>query len=742
MNEATLEQRIVLEIGKYFPFLNKEDIVLQKTFSIKLGHKKYEIDNMIKGRADIMIQHNGKPLAIFELKAPEIELTTDDYGQCVSYARLTEPITPLSIISNGKETVVLNTYTKETVDAYYTNKEDFNKLIKNMGSIAESQLDSAISILLGNSKEVWNKIIHEINESEFSNIISSSLDLESPICEEFQIEREIVNELLNQIYLDSLLILTGEPSSGKTNVIYQLCQLAKKKDGCIPIYINLEEPKSIFQYLANKFSGILYTPVSKDEFRYWLINSLHINTGHRVVFILDNISSSIETDWEEIYELINICKDNFSVLLVMNKQIYDDIKKIKGKNRLNTIGKAKHYTLSFLSDDEFYRAWQMLYDDYKLCISHGGEYNPEYRKPDVLKMQVAYVKDTHLDDSSIICISGILNSDILLSVWTNIDDNIRMGYRKLAKYIINQGDKDKSIEKNFWTYNSGILFCDSSDLKDKDIQILLEKGYIKRKYLNNGESFVYPALLNVMPVAAAYEIMDIVLEQSDGDEIYDSLIRYSQLFPYPDLTAALMILFMSKRDEFFISSIINRLYYDEPTIDYSTPKHILIKTKKGILNVDYSKLPCIENEEDEGVLLGNTLPWLILSNLLAIPFATEDGDLNLWIEMIKKVGSFKNVLLRIANIPFDKIRGYHVHSFPNGIQVVCGKMGIIEPITYAMQMGFLKVPEYMIEIVRWAIGKGNIPLIMRLSTSLDIFREVDNEYIKEARELLKRNNID
>ena len=418
------------------------------------------------------------------------------------------------------------------------------------------------------------------------------------------------------------------------------------------------------------------------------------------------------------------------------------VKKIKGKNRLNTIGKAKHYTLSFLSDDEFYRACQMLYDDYKLCISHGGEYNPEYRKPDVLKMQVAYVKDTHLDDSSIICISGILNSDILLSVWTNIDDNIRMGYRKLAKYIINQGDKDKSIEKNFWTYNSGILFCDSSDLKDKNIQILLEKGYIKRKYLNNGESFVYPALLNVMPVAAAYEIMDIVLEQSDDDELYDSLIRYSQLFPYPDLTAALMILFMSKRDEFFISSIINRLYYDEPTIDYSTPKHILIKTKKGILNVDYSKLPCIENEEDEGVLLGNTLPWLILSNLLAIPFATEDGDLSLWIEMIKKVGSLKNVLLRIANTPFDKITGYHVHSFPNRIQVVCGKMGIIEPITYAMQMGFLNVPEYMIEIVRWVIGKGNIPLIMRLSTSLDIFREVDNEYIKEARELLKRNNID
>lgn len=736
MNEATLEQRIVLETGKCFPFLKKEDIILQKSFSIKLGHKKY----VIKGRADVMIQHNGKPLAIFELKAPEIELTTDDYEQCVSYARLTEPITPLSIISNGRETVVLNTYTRERVDTDNTNEKNFNELIKNMSTIAESQLDSAINILLGSSKEVWNKIIQEINDSGFSIITSKTLDLESPICEEFQIERESSNELLKQIYLDSLLIFTGEPSSGKTNVIYQLCQLSRKKDGCIPIYVNLEEPKSIFQYLANKFSGVLYTPISKDNFRYWLINCLCKNPENRIVFILDNISSSVETDWEEIYELIDINKNTFSVLLVMNEQIFDDVKKVKGKNRLNSIGKAKHYILSFLSDEEFYRARQMLYDDYKVCISHGGEYNPEYRKPDVLKLQAVYLKNMHLDDSIGIYTPGILDMNILLSVWENIDDNIRMGYRKFAKFIIDEGNKDKSIERMFFAYNSGILFCNSIDLKDKDMQVLLERGYIKRKYLRNGDSFIYPALQNIMPVAAAYEIMDLMLYRSDDSELYNSLIRYSQLFPYPDLTAALMISFMTKRDEFFISRIINRLYMDEPTIDYSAPKRALMKMEDGIIGIDFSKLSCIMNGEE--VLLGNTLPWLILSNLLAIPFATEDGNLSLWIEMIKKVGSFKNVLLRIANIPFDKITGYHVHSFPNRIEVVCGKMGIIEPITYAMQMGFWKVPEHMIEIVRWAIEKRNIPLIMRLSTSLDIFREADNEYINEARELLKKNNID
>lgn len=733
MNEATLEQSIVFEIGKCFPFLKKEDIILQKSFSIKLGHKKY----VIKGRADVMVQHDGKPLAIFELKAPEIELTTDDYEQCVSYARLTEPITPLSIISNGKETVVLNTYKRERVEDDYTNEEVFHRLIKNMGSVAESQLDSAINTLLGNSKEVWNKIIQEINDSGFSIITSKTLDLESPICEEFQIERESANELLKQIYLDSLLIFTGEPSSGKTNVIYQLCQLARKKDGCIPIYVNLEEPKSIFQYLANKFSGVLYTPISKDNFRYWLIHCLCKNPENRVVFILDNISSSVETDWEEIYELIDINKNIFSVLLVMNEQIYDDVKKVKGKNRLNSIGKAKHYTLSFLSDEEFYRARQMLYDDYKVCISHGGEYNPEYRKPDVLKLQAVYLKNMHLDDSIGIYTPGILDMNILLSVWKNMDDNIRMGYRKFAKFIIDEGNKDKSIEKMFFAYNSGILFCNSIDLKDKDMQVLLERGYIKRKYLRNGDSFIYPALQNIMPVAAAYELMDLALYQSDDAELYNSLIRYSQLFPYPDLTAALMILFMTKRDEFFISRIINRLYEDEPTIDYSAPKRALMKMEDRIIGIDFSKLPCIMNGEE--ILLGNTLPWLILSNLLAIPFATEDGDLSLWIEMIKKVGSFKNVLLRVANVPFDKITGFQVHSFPNKIEVICGKMGIIEPITYAIQMGFLQVPESMMEIVRWAVEKENIPLMARLSISLDAsYMEDDNGYMNEARNLLKK----
>ena len=106
---------------------------------------------------------------------------------------------------------------------------------------------------------------------------------------------------------------------------------------------------------------------------------------------------------------------------------------------------------------------------------------------------------------------------------------------------------------------------------------------------------------------------------------------------------------------------------------------------------------------------------------------------------MKKVGSFENVLLRVANISFDKITGFHVHSFPNKIEVICGKMGIIEPITYAIQMGFLKVPECMMEIVKWAVGKGNIPLMTRLSISLNAsYMEDDNEYMNEARNLLKR----
>ena len=52
-----------------------------------------------------MLEMDGKPIAIFELKRPGIAISDDDREQGISYARLITPMPPLVIISNGVDLI-------------------------------------------------------------------------------------------------------------------------------------------------------------------------------------------------------------------------------------------------------------------------------------------------------------------------------------------------------------------------------------------------------------------------------------------------------------------------------------------------------------------------------------------------------------------------------------------------------------------------------------------------------------
>jgi len=744
MNEATFEQRISSEIIRCFPFISQNDITHQESFSVKIGHKQYEV---AKSRLDVMVKYKGRPIAIWELKAPGIKLSEEDISQCVSYARLTETITPLAIVSNGTETIIIDSYSKKMLDrSRFANIALFEKQINTVSQIASAEVDSAIETLLGIDNDLWNKAVEAINEAAFLKQKGRIYDLEFPISDEFQVERKIVKKLLYKVTTESTLVLTGNPFSGKTNVVYQLCQLAGRNNESIPIYIDLSEPKSIFQHLANKFSSLLSTPISKDNFRHWLINSLCKHAKHRIVFILDNIFSSVENDWKEIYELIEINQSNsFSVILVMNNQIYDDVKRIKGKQALTTIGKSRHYFLSDLSDDEFDKALRMLNQKYKVQIHHGGQFNPEYRWLDMLRLQVslAYKQNQNPDDTTRLLLPSLTNTSTLISCWNYLNRDIQSGYRSFTKRILKQKIKLTDPVQRFMTYNNGILFISPHDeiLEKTFFRDLLASGYFKKKYLNNGMLYLYPVLPYAISVAAAFEIKDAIKSQQCDEEIYRIILDCSQLFPNPDITATLVILLASEDNPYFITRIISKFIDDIPIVGYSEPKRIFLNSCKGIIDLDLSDIEFAE--DDKGVMLGNCFPWLVLSNLVSFPFGTRDGDVRLWLEAIIKVGSFSNVLLRVHNKPIEKIKGFHVHSIPDQAEFICGKMGIIEPITLSIQQGFTQLPKEMMKVVQWAITNENVPLKTRLIIALKSLETINDNliktYVTEALRLLKTN---
>jgi type I site-specific restriction endonuclease len=64
----------------------------------------------IESRSDVLVSHNGKPLAVLELKRPGQALTESDEKQGLSYAALLHPPPPLVVVTNGSDTRILDSY--------------------------------------------------------------------------------------------------------------------------------------------------------------------------------------------------------------------------------------------------------------------------------------------------------------------------------------------------------------------------------------------------------------------------------------------------------------------------------------------------------------------------------------------------------------------------------------------------------------------------------------------------------
>jgi type I site-specific restriction endonuclease len=104
--EAELEAKVRAAVCKALPWVPESALTHQVRFSFAIGRAKIDVDGSTttEERTDILVQLHGKPLAVFELKRPGLELTADDEAQGLSYAKVMDPPYPLVIITNGDDT--------------------------------------------------------------------------------------------------------------------------------------------------------------------------------------------------------------------------------------------------------------------------------------------------------------------------------------------------------------------------------------------------------------------------------------------------------------------------------------------------------------------------------------------------------------------------------------------------------------------------------------------------------------
>ena len=157
--EADLEAAIHQAIRQAFPLLKSEDIHHQRTFKIQLGRRSTALDGpadwAATGRADIVISYQGQHLAVLELKKPDLPLSRADENQVRSYAKLLEPLAPISVLSNGRETRILETLTGKPLSPASLSEAQFSRTIEAVGKLSSDSSAGAIATLMGVDSRIW-----------------------------------------------------------------------------------------------------------------------------------------------------------------------------------------------------------------------------------------------------------------------------------------------------------------------------------------------------------------------------------------------------------------------------------------------------------------------------------------------------------------------------------------------------------------------------------------------------------
>lgn len=132
-------------LARAFPSVPLKDFRLQERFSVTIGHETIEVDGRrtwsAGGRADIILLHQNRPLAVVELKRAGLQLTDDDRRQGQSYANQLTPRPPLVIVTNGSDCHLYDSATGEPWTPDTAEGEVVAKLFQNAAKVAAANLD-------------------------------------------------------------------------------------------------------------------------------------------------------------------------------------------------------------------------------------------------------------------------------------------------------------------------------------------------------------------------------------------------------------------------------------------------------------------------------------------------------------------------------------------------------------------------------------------------------------------------
>lgn len=760
MNEATFEARVNKELMKIFPCLQQVEIEHQKTFTLKFGHHKIKVnseENEKKyGRLDLLIKYKTNNFAVLELKRPGKVITNDDCDQGISYARLITPMPPLVIVSNGKDTYFYKTIDKSKLQIKTIDEDAIEELFKHAFLCAESSMDASIKFLLGKEKSLWKEIVNNYTNDAIDRLKGTITDFTMPITDEFNLKRDIVKQIFKLLKKEKLIVLEGEPLSGKTNVLYQLYK-NKDKNHIIPLYIDASiTSQGILKRIANIFSNNLFYNINPDEVRQWMRIGL-TSISDRLVIMIDGLSKDsndrIKEDLEELIELSN--NYNLSIVIAIDKFNLEKFEKTNGRITQNGIlGRASKLYLSSLDENEFKDAKKYVHNKFNTTFFKGVDFNNEYRNPRILRIIASKIEksirelniDLNTNERIGYNLSSVTTDKMLNYIWEIYmsDPNIRMNFRYLVKAHIEDNHRNiNDMNSRLICFGQGLINYEiAEDVAGSErIKALINYGYVQLVNGPNSITYVRIKLPELLSTAAANYIADemaVMINNNDIENAYKFLVEKSEPFPYGDIVGAEAVYKLGERIGHIPSELFINLLGDYPYKEISKDKI------KCIIRKSDTEVEKIEDEES----ICNIHPWLILSQLSCNNISNISTNEYSNISILGNVASYKDFLRRddISSL-YENSKEFYFYKVKEG-RILSREAGVVEPITFGLINGFDLLGEEMLKLSEIAVKESDYFLAYRLHIAAEHslnhldknVRKIASQIIDELKTLVSEVN--
>lgn len=761
INEATLQARLDRVLATVFPTFKEVKVEHQKSFSIKFGHHNVDVDlkepSNYPSRAifDILLTIEGKNIILLELKREELTLMEEDVLQGISYARLVHPMPPLTLISNGLDNQFYNTYTKEKIETTSVDFDFIDRLTNNSFSLATNDFKDAVNLLLNREPELFSKVINQITETKFGRMLGDLDDFTKSISPDFLIERQSIAKVLSHFSKGSALVgIIGSAFSGKTNLLYQFFLKVKSNKDFL-LYLDCSDHNySIFQQLANHFTQNAKISISKDKIREWLINSLTDLPEGKFYLLLDNFNNDIpEAIKSEIIELIDIFKGvNHHTLYTIDEFNYKRVAYVENRQYKTIIGEQSQLIqLDELSDEEYNATNQLLFDEYRIAIEHGGHYTPEYREPRILRHLISlYREEGELDKEKFTKIDAVPNVNLLYAFSSNKTYNkqIKDIYNKIVFCFFAEKELRKSnADLSIMASGSGAITTNTfKRFFSDDFETLIKSSVVVFRDIRNGMTIIYPKFQELVATHSIPLISNLLIQESNKGKSYEELCKLLidtvTPIPYCDIVATGVLMEIEKRNEVnLFSELIQQLLKTPPRFEKVEGGTKVLMYSEGIGHIQIN----FEDDMDEGGFVADFLPYAILSQIASYPLGLVDNEkYSLYafhLYLMYEVGSSKEFLRRGDVRSWENMKSLESFDWEGVGHLISGHEGIIEPIVQSILKCFLSIPDEIVKLYERGFKENNINLLYRIYLALRTMTNyTDSKLAKIAEDYVERFN--